>query len=536
MAFIKTHTRCDKCGSSDGVGINADMSSYCFVCSAYTPPALDKEHDVIDVDSSVKVPDMSFLNQYNKGTSVSVIDRRLTKTTMERFGVVRDEDKYYFPYYDKDLQLVAAKVRGVKDKTFTTSGAWAKGTLFGQDLFPTGGKYITIVEGEFDALAAYQMTGSKWPVVSIRNGAASALKDAKANYEYLNSFESIVICFDNDVAGIKASKEVAELFGSKCKVFKPVADYKDACDWLADSKEAAFVDRWWKAEPFKPDGLINGNSLWDMVNEPIAKADCLYPWEGLNKLTGGIRKGELVTITAGSGLGKSQILREIMFHVLNNTEDNLGLMFMEESLKRTALSMMSLASNAPLHIPDTVVSDESRRKAFDETMGSDRLYFFQHFGSSAIENIVNRVRYMAKGLGCKYIALDHLSLIVSSQENGDERKAIDQVMTLLRTLVQETNISLFVVSHLRRPTGTGHEDGAMTSLSQLRGSGAIAQLSDIVISAERNGQAEDPAERNTSQLRVLKNRWSGDTGPACRLHYNKHTGRMLEVEPDGELL
>jgi twinkle protein len=198
------------------------------------------------------------------------------------------------------------------------------------------------------------------------------------------------------------------------------------------------------------------------------------------------------------------------------------------------LSMMSLASDSPLHLPETVISEEERRKAFDETMGSNRLYFFQHFGSSAIENIVNRVRYMAKGLGCKYIALDHLSLIVSSQENGDERKAIDQVMTLLRTLVQETNISLFVISHLRRPTGTGHEDGATTSLSQLRGSGAIAQLSDIVIGAERNGQADDLRERNTTQLRVLKNRWSGETGPACRLIFNKETGRMFESFEDPE--
>jgi twinkle protein len=207
-------------------------------------------------------------------------------------------------------------------------------------------------------------------------------------------------------------------------------------------------------------------------------------------------------------------------------------MFMEESVKRTALSMMSLAVDAPLHLPETVITDEERRLSFDKTMGTDRLYFFQHFGSSSIENIVNRVKYMAKGLGCKYVALDHLSIIVSSQENGDERKAIDAVMTALRTLVQETNICLFVISHLRRPTGTGHEDGASTSLSQLRGSGAIAQLSDIVIGAERNGQADDPRERNTTQLRVLKNRWSGDTGPACKLIYNKESGRMYETFDD----
>lgn len=535
MAFIRTHVSCEHCGSSDGASINDDHSTYCFVCSTHTP-ATETTIIIKDVmQNKIKEElDLSFIKAMNAGNSVSVSERRITKSTMEKYGVVRESNNLYFPYYDKDSQLVAAKVRPVTEKKFATAGDWTKGTLFGQNLFPSGGKYITITEGEFDALAAFQMTGSKWPVVSVRNGAGSALKDCKAQYEYLDSFENIVICFDGDEPGRKAAREVAEVFGAKCKVFKPDSAYKDACDWLSESKEAQFVSRWWASENFTPDGLINGNSLWDMVSEPVAKADCLYPWEGLNKLSGGIRKGELVTITAGSGLGKSQILREIMFHVLKNTEDNLGLMFMEESLKRTALSMMSLASDSPLHLPETVISEEERRKAFDETMGSNRLYFFQHFGSSAIENIVNRVRYMAKGLGCKYIALDHLSLIVSSQENGDERKAIDQVMTLLRTLVQETNISLFVISHLRRPTGTGHEDGATTSLSQLRGSGAIAQLSDIVIGAERNGQADDLRERNTTQLRVLKNRWSGETGPACRLIFNKETGRMFESFEDPE--
>jgi twinkle protein len=254
----------------------------------------------------------------------------------------------------------------------------------------------------------------------------------------------------------------------------------------------------------------------------------------LNKITYGIRCGELVTITAGSGMGKSQILREIIWEILQNTDKNIGLMFMEEGIRKTGLSMMSLAANKPLHLPDTEASDEERKDAFERTLGTGRLYLFQHFGSNSIETIVNRIRYMGKALGCKYVFLDHLSLIVSSQENGDERKALDELMTKLRTAVQELDIALFAVSHLKRPDGRGHEDGATTSLSQLRGSGAIAQLSDMVIGAERNGQAEDIVERNTTRLRVLKSRYSGETGPACSLLYTKQTGRMLEVE-DGHV-
>jgi len=99
-------------------------------------------------------------------------------------------------------------------------------------------------------------------------------------------------------------------------------------------------------------------------------------------------------------------------------------------------------------------------------------------------------------------------------------------------LVQETGISLVCVSHLKRPENRGHEEGAATSLAQLRGSGAIAQLSDMVLGLERNGQADDATERNTTRVRVLKNRFSGITGKACALLYSHETGRMREIDEE----
>jgi twinkle protein len=119
---------------------------------------------------------------------------------------------------------------------------------------------------------------------------------------------------------------------------------------------------------------------------------------------------------------------------------------------------------------------------------------------------------------------------VSDQQHGDERRALDEISTKLRTLVQETGVALFMVSHLKRPPGTSHEEGGATSLSQLRGSAGIGQLSDIVIGLERNGQHEDEEIRNTTTVRVLKNRFSGLTGPATYLKYSKYTGRMTETE------
>jgi twinkle protein len=466
-----------------------------------------------------------------------VPERGLSVATMKSYGVVIKNGQVVYPYYNvlEPTSPVAAKVR-YPDKRFQTSGDWSIGGLFGQQLYPKGGKYVTLTEGEYDALAAFQMMGSKYPVVSIRNGAGSALKDCKANYEWLDSFETIVICFDADEQGLKAADEVGKLFGGKAKIVKHVKGYKDACEYLADNKGALFSDVFWRAEKYVPAGIINGASLWDEVNTPIEEAEVVYPFKGINALTYGIRPAELVTVAAGSGLGKSQFVREVVLAVLQQSTHNIGLLCLEEGRRNTGLSFMSLAANKQLHKPTTKSTEEERKAVFDLTLGTGRLYLFDHFGSADIDEIVSNVRYMAKGLDCRYIFLDHVSIVVSAQSNLDERKALDEIMTKLRMLVQETGISLFVVSHLRRPESKGHEEGAATSLSQLRGSASIAQLSDIVLGLERDGQADDMITRNTTTVRVLKNRFSGETGRCADLLYDKDTGRMAETVFDERAL
>ena len=520
--YIK-HIPCDSCGSTDANSLYDDNHQYCFACETYVAG------DGTTTHTKVVKPMNKDIQFYDNASSLSIASRGITSATCIAYGVRQDKGKHYYPYFDGDGVMSAVKTRDVETKSFSIAGDFKEATLFGQNLFTKAGRYLTICEGELDALASYQMQGSKYPCVSVRNGAQAALKDCKAQYEWIDSFENIVICFDADEPGQKASQAVAELFGGKVKVMKHKKGYKDACDYLENGSTKEFIDAWWSAESYVPDGIVQGNTLWDIVSAPIEKADCDYPYEALNKLTYGIRKGELVMVTAGSGLGKSQFLREIVWHILSKTEDKIGLMFLEEGVRKTARSLMSLAVNKPIHLPDVEISPEELKDAFDRTLGSDRIYLFDHFGSTSLENIINRVRYMAKGLNCGYVFLDHLSIIVSGGDVGDERKALDSIMTKLRMIVQETGISLICVSHLKRAEGRGHEEGAATSLAQLRGSGAIAQLSDIVIGLERNGQADDNIERNTTKVKVLKNRFSGYTGAAGNLLYNGITGRMLEM-------
>jgi twinkle protein len=534
---LKVHQPCS-CGSSDG-RTYYDWGWLCYVCNESHSEA-QQGHGKVNMSNVSQIQDKervaSLRPPGDDAVAKSIPDRGITRATCEAYGVVTDGNDYWFPYTDSDDSVTAYKKRGVNEKKFSTTGDWKGARLFGQSIFSKGSsRYLTIVEGELDCLAAYQMMGSKYAVVSVRNGAAAAITDAQNHYEWIDSFENIVVCMDNDPPGKAAANQLAELFGAKVKMFKAPDGMKDACDFLSQQKEKKFLEHWWAAERFVPDGIVDGASLWDEVSKPVERSLVNYPFSGINKLTYGIRDSELVTITAGSGLGKSQFVKELVYHVLNNTEDNIGLLFLEESTKKTARSLMSLHANKPLHLPDVVCDPELLRESFDATLGTGRLFLFDHFGSTNIDNIISRVKFMAKALKTQYVFLDHVSIVVSAQGEGDERKAIDQIMTRLRMLCQETGICLFVVSHLKRPDGKGHEEGTATSLSQLRGSGSIAQLSDIVIGLERNGQDPDPLERHTTHVRILKNRFSGLTGPAGRLLYDLEYGRMVQRNDEEEL-
>ena len=535
--FVKYHLPCPLCSSSDAVSVNKDGSAYCFSCQEYIKEYNMETTEIQSTNSKNEYEVSDYLKQSNY---TEIIDRNIREQTCKRYGVqvkmdsVGNITNHYYPYHDKQGAKIATKTRYTKLKEFSLQGNTKLSGLFGEHLFNKN-KYIIITEGELDCLSAYQMFKTdkyETPVVSIKNGITSAVKDVKNSLEWLeNNFDNVIINFDNDQQGKEGALKVAELFSpGKCKILNLPEEFKDASDCLTKNKIQAYVKSFWEAKVFAPDGIINANTLFDQISKPTIRSFVQYPFEGLNKITYGIRPAELVTFTAGSGLGKTQVMREIVYHMIKKTKDNVGLLMLEETPVITSKGLMSLEANQRLHLPDVHLSKEELKTYFDKTVGTGRVFMFDHFGSNSIDNIVSRVRFLAKGLDCKYIIIDHVSIIVSDQSHGDERRALDEIMTRLRTLVQETGVAMMVVSHLRRPDGKGHEEGAATSLSQLRGSAAIGQLSDMVIGLERDAQNDDPEVRNTTKIRVLKNRFAGITGPCCNLKYNIETGRLDEVQ------
>jgi twinkle protein len=386
---------------------------------------------------------------------------------------------------------------------------------------------LVITEGEIDALSVSQAQGNKWPVVSIQNGADGAVKAIKKDYEYVVSFERIVLWFDNDEPGQKAAREVAELLPpGKAHIVK--ADLKDANEYLKAERNGDITNLIWRAEPYRPDGIISGTEIkLADIRQQMALGYSI-PFPKLDAMLHGVRKRELTLLTAGSGIGKSTLAREIAYHLHQEHGLTIGNVFLEESKEKTAQGYVAIHNDialGDLRADPTLLSDEDWERSIAEVVHT-RQFFYDHFGSLDSDNLINRLRYMAVGCGVDFIVLDHISIVVSGQESSSdgERKDIDRLMTKLRSLIEATGVGIIAIVHLKQPEGRSHEEGGRVTLSHLRGSGSLKQLSDNVAALERDQQDEEHSDE--CLVRLLKNREFGEVGPCDTLKYARPTGRL----------
>lgn len=527
--FIK-HGPCPECGSRDNLSIYDDHE-HCMGCG------YDKQYSFANGRSDLNSTGVRTIEQEEKPSTLTYTiaeksmpalkERGIDSSTVNKYRVTvnsnpESELEAVFPRFNEEGVHTANQVR-FTDKRFKCEGKINDATLFGQQLFPSGGRSITVTEGYYDTLAAFQLTGSRYPNVGVMS-ASTAKKEVVKNFEYLNSFETVVLNFDNDKPGQEAAKACALLFDpGKVKILS-LRKHKDANDYLLNGDSKAYVDEWYRAPVFMPDGLLVGsdNKLKTDVLDYIEPRSIPYPWDGLNQKTFGIRESELVLLTADTGVGKTSVLKEIEYFLLNHEElkaENIGVGFLhlEEPKRDLAIGLMSIHKNKPYHFPDVERSREEMEEAYDQVVGTDRVVIWDHFGSNDIDIVLAKIRHMS-ALGCKYIFVDHLSIIVSDQ-SGDERKQLDEISTKIKTLTMNLNIAVFCVIHINRK-------------GEVRGSAGPEQVANIVLRLERDKKELNEWRRNVTRISVEKNRKYGRTGPACYLYYNEMTGRLEELSKE----
>lgn len=516
------HTSCPSCGSKDNVSVWDDG----YQCQ--TPGCDYRGRGEPGGQPSGFTPTPPTPREVT-GVIAAIPERRISEATCKAFGVTVDYasdgkiNNIYFPIPDLETgEYVATKKKlptapGEK-KDFRWTGDRSNAGLFGEQVCRGKGKYITITEGEIDALSVYEMFGGKCDVVSLRDGASSAKRDVQTRLEFLEKYDTVVLSFDNDTQGQKALEEVRDLF-SPGKVRIVRSNLKDANEHLVERQAKDYVSAWWDAKAYTPAGIVSIRETWEDVLKYKNTPSITYPWQGLNDMLLGQRTKEVIIWAAETGVGKTQTMREVVAWNLKNTAERQGCLMLEESIAKTTLGWMSFVAGRPLHKELGTTPDEELRKYWETASHDDRLVLLDHRGwSNDLETLKSRIRFMANSLGCKRIILDHLHIALSSISGASgDWSGIDELMTELVHMVQELDVTMHLVSHVSEGRS-------------LRGSKGISKLADAVIFLERDKHNEDPAIRNLTRVLVDKNRFAGDTGTACWLRYDPMDGRMYEAE------
>jgi twinkle protein len=505
--FVKTHQPCPLCKSSDAAAFREDGSGFCFSCGKSIP---GKETKTVE-------------NTAHTIQKVLKTFRGITPETYERFKVRMGVPSEGDPYLIFSRPDGTTLQRNMSKKEFWFSGERdeTKLPLFGSDLFTSGeAKAVTITEGYFDALAAFQMLGSKYPVLAVQSASSAKAECSKA-YDYLNTFDKIYICFDADEAGQEAAKKVALLFDFNKVYLVKLGDLKDANGYLMEGDLRGFEKAWWAAKRFLPEGILSTFAEFDkVIDDDVEKPAVPYPFPTLQAMTYGIRGGEVVLFTALEGIGKTEIFRAIEYHLLKTTESNLGIIHLEEGKARTLKGLAGYELRRPVHLPEWSVSKEELKNVVRKVSGRDeRIHIYSHFGSDDPDDLLGTVRFLAGACDCKFVFLDHISMVVSGLQGEDERKALDYLSTRMAMMVEELGFTLFMISHV-------NDEG------QTRGSRNIAKVADLRIDLHRDIKADSLEIRNKTYMTCSKNRFAGKTGPAGILNFDADTFTLEEWDGD----
>ena len=465
------------------------------------------------------------------GQPMAMPERRISLDTVKKYGVTvetvpngHEAFKHHYPYYDKGGKFIGTKARRVSDKSFSTSGNMKDNVLFGQQLFKNEGRFVTVVEGELDALAAFEMLGSKFPVVSVSKGAAGAVKDFKANLEWLEGFENVVICFDNDSAGREASEKCAQILSPNKARIVSLTAFKDASDYLTNNKVRDFSHEWWEAKTYRMTGIVTLEDAWANFVKRGTEEIIPFPesFGMLNHMmNGGVAAGEITVLGALTSIGKTTLVNEIVHHLWKNTDKRIGCAFLEADGGEAIENLLTVHTGHNLSIEDRHNIDYD--KLHTDIITDGRILLLDHQGAVDSDELFIKLRAMVKGSGCEVIVIDPLQAAVTANNN----ETIDDFMDRLLKLAKETNVSIIVVSHMRKPSMTNPHN---VNEYDLKGSGSINQIAFNTILLSRDKMSEDDYTRNSTMIQVVKCRRTGQTGMAGWLYYNSQTGRLERGE------
>lgn len=449
----------------------------------------------------------------HRGISKRILEKYNVRTKF--FEETPVETAFFYP--NGSIQI-----RNMAEKKFRTVGDYRNAHCFGTNIFDKGSKkIITITEGGYDALAVSQMLGEITASISIRSS-SSAKADIIADFEYINSFDKIVINFDNDEPGQDAAMKVIPLFDFK-KVYNLKLELgNDANDYLLSDLSKEYYKAWEGAKRYTPDNILSTmaefrGALKEQREEKLVD----YPFETLQQKLFGIHAGEVIVFKGDEGTGKTEVLRAIENQVFKTTKHNIAIIHLEEGNGTTLKAMAGYFSETPFLHPETSYDDDEIVKVLELIVGDkeDRFILHSSYDVEDEDKFISDIRFMVSANNCRFVFFDHISWLATGSEDkdGDERKKLDRISQRLKLLAKELNFALIMISHV-------NDDG------KTRGSRNITKVANTVVHLTRNKTTEDESERVKLHMMVEKARLAGaKEGPAGFAVYD--TDLLMLLDP-----
>lgn len=525
-----SHQTCPFCFHNGCFSYNTESGLFQCFSGSCGATSKTKRGLIFDGETLEPFPKYNYNKEEEEGLTLEPyipdVYRGISKQTMEKCGVyfTKQGDKETVHYTYKD----AVKHRELP-KQIKCSGKL--NSFYGQEDY-TGGKNITITEGEEDRLSVIQMMGD-WPCVSVPG--ASPSKDFWASArQYLQNFDKITLSVDNDDAGNKLAEKFYRMFPGKVYRVNH-GKYKDANEFLKAGDKQGYKNSWWNAPKMKPEGILCNKE--DFINLFHNTPDYEYfktGIEGLDKKMLGIHKGAFTVILAKEGIGKTEVMRYLEWQLFSTTSYSFAYYHGEESQLRSVLGLFSYFMEKALIHKGVVIEEghEGDFEAFSEFFTKDnRAYQFKFALDDSVDDIVERVRFLATGMGVDYIFFEPIQDFVSGSTTEKENQLTD-LTNKLKRLAVEINVGIVVIAH------TNEEGQAKYCKSITQGAGYSIVL-------DRNPEAEDPIEANTTSVSVgSKNRTGGGSGYAGSLIFDRDTymltpdvmdtGPMMDNTPSGK--
>ena len=498
----------------------------------------DKEE--VQVKPSKPVIDPEVAKQIKQDLSTDCNDFRSLSDETTKYFLVRhtlDEEgeveEQYYPC-TQDGQLTGYKIRSVPKDFRSIGRTGADCELFGQFRFNRGGKYVILVEGELDQLSAYQMLaeynksrGSDFEVavVSPTTGANSK-KQIAAQYKFLDKFDNIILGYDNDKAGKEAQDQMLKVL-PKGKVKLMQMRYKDPNTYLEQGKQKEFIQDFYNSKKQVPVGVLPSDQLYDRILGQSAIAKVPFPpfmGELNDMFIGGMPLGHIVNIAADTGIGKTTFVNEMIYYWVFHSPHKIGVVSMELDAGQYGEVLLSRHLSKKLAlIPtqeeklDYLKSDRIKALA-DELMkdenGDARFYLLDNRDGS-IEEIQDTIEELVVACGAKVIVLDPLQDLTDGLSNEIQA----EFMKWAKGFIKSHGVTFIFINHMNKSVAQNNSGEEV----RIMGSSTIIKSASANIILKRNKLADDPIERNTTEVLVVKNRICGLTGPAGAAYYDNET-------------